>query len=657
MMRSGRRVVALVALALVSSTAASAAVAPRAPSLVAYSSKVARARVEEAARRGVDFRRRDRQLFELGGITRPWAVVVDAGAGDWILVGEKDPKAARLTLDDWVVALRARFLHADTDPGVTIERRPSDACLRAGLPTGCPDATEQDVRFFGGIADTRFGQVCLQADLLMKHIGLGVDRVPVVGLRTYYDLAAEELRRRGGPRRQVASRFWFYPSVNHVSVVDDVVALDRFQMRVFTEVLYVEVDGKRAPDAERLADAPSEAFSRSLDERYDAVAAARPVLETLRGLTRLAALTKGLTLVDPPGPAEYYLERYPLERVATPREEAVQSAKGGKTGVRLSGGVTIAALATRVQGGDASALRSAVLGARPSGAALTWTVPGGASGGPLAGVRLPPSAARDAEVASALSRAVFLHQTKRYDDAIDAYGRALALAPDLVPAYVSRGQAQLRSGRPDLAIADYDRAMHLDPRAAAAYNGRGLAYQGKGDAARAMADYDRALALDRRLASAYNNRGLAHSFAGESDRAIADFDRALALDSGLAEAYLNRGVARVAANAESAGAWQRALADFDQSLALDRTNAQAYYWRALARFDDYQRATADLDTAIALDPGLAQAGYYAKAEIADQAGRSAEAEQAYRRFLEVAPPDGAGVDKARDRLRRPEGQR
>jgi hypothetical protein len=50
---------------------------------VAYSMKVAQARVEEAVRKGEDFRKKQPDLFYLGGITKPWAVVLDAKTGDF----------------------------------------------------------------------------------------------------------------------------------------------------------------------------------------------------------------------------------------------------------------------------------------------------------------------------------------------------------------------------------------------------------------------------------------------------------------------------------------------------------------------------------------------------------------------------------------------
>ena len=174
---------------------------------IAYSMKVAQARVEEAMRKGEDFRKKQPDLYYLGGITKPWAVVLDAENNDWILVGERDPKSSVLTLDDWVVALRARFIHPEKDPGVTIDPRPCKACVKSGKKEGCSHSTKQDVRFFGGIEDTHFGQVCYEADWLVKKIGLSLEKLQVKKIKSYFDLSIEQARNSGASSTKVSSRF------------------------------------------------------------------------------------------------------------------------------------------------------------------------------------------------------------------------------------------------------------------------------------------------------------------------------------------------------------------------------------------------------------------------------------------------------------------
>lgn len=95
-MKDGNWKVVLAGLLVLIGSAPQLALAQEKKTFVAYSMKVAQAQVEEAVRQGVDFRTKQPDLFYLGGITKPWAVVLDTkpvlsaaeGTGDWILVGE-----------------------------------------------------------------------------------------------------------------------------------------------------------------------------------------------------------------------------------------------------------------------------------------------------------------------------------------------------------------------------------------------------------------------------------------------------------------------------------------------------------------------------------------------------------------------------------------
>jgi hypothetical protein len=206
---------------------------------VAFSMKAAETKVESAIKMGIDFRRTQLDLYQLGGITKPWAIIIDKDRGDWIIVGERDVNSSILTLDDLVVALRARFLHADADPGVTIDPQSSDPSIKLGDPRLFKFATSQKVRFFGGIQKTHFGQVCYEADWLMKRVALGIERLGINNLRTYWDLLQKE-QSISHSSAFTTSRFWFYPIVNRVDVLGDVVLLEKFRMGVFTEILYME---------------------------------------------------------------------------------------------------------------------------------------------------------------------------------------------------------------------------------------------------------------------------------------------------------------------------------------------------------------------------------------------------------------------------------
>jgi tetratricopeptide (TPR) repeat protein len=555
--------------------------------------RLAETRVRAAVGAGTDFRQKEPDLFYLGGISRPWGLVVDSASGDWILFGEQDAKGAVLTLDDWVTALRARIVQSK-DPGVTID------------PRGGPNAAAvQDVRFFGGVENTHFGQVCFEADWLMKRIGLGLEHVPVVGLQTYYDLSVAEARQGGGQGTSVGSRFWFYPIVSRVDVLDDMVLLEKQQMGVFTEILSAEVNGKAVADLTTLQHAPSDGFARSMSEHYDELAEARNELKTLRGLSLLDATAKGLTALDRAPETGYLVRDYPREDVKTPTEvEVLKATSNEGGGFRISGGVSLTTLAMRLKGGDAGALRELLLAARQTPEQLVWGFDMEVADGVPVAVKLPAELGDPTGVAALFSQALFLQQQKRYDAAIEGYSRALTVDPHSVGTLVNRGATYDEQGKHDQAIADYDAALAIAPRSVEALSNRGLAYRETGQHDRAIADFDAALAINPSDAEVLTNRGAAYYDSGQSDRAISDYDVALAINPRLVGALNNRGLAY-----SGERDYDRAIADFDAALAIDLRYAQALNNRGLAHSGkrDYDRAIADFDVALAIDPSSAAA--------------------------------------------------
>src|SRR5262249_43805425 len=157
------------------------------------------------------------------------------------------------------------------------------------------------------------------------------------------------------------------------------------------------------------------------------------------------------------------LDKYSLRPLETSNAHEVVNVQTPRPGIQLSGGVVVGALVWRLKAGDATAFKKLLLAARPSGGELSWSVVVATSGGRPEGVKLAVTA--DAtDVAGHLSRAQFLQQKRDYAAAIEAYGKMLARASDVVVgAYLNRGQAYAKTGRYDLAIADYDREISLNP--------------------------------------------------------------------------------------------------------------------------------------------------------------------------------------------------
>jgi tetratricopeptide (TPR) repeat protein len=165
-------------------------------------------------------------------------------------------------------------------------------------------------------------------------------------------------------------------------------------------------------------------------------------------------------------------------------------------------------------------------------------------------------------------------------------------------------------------------AGHNVKKTAADYLKRGEGYFQNCRYDRAIADFTRALKLNPRLATAYDHRANAYYETGRYDQAISDFQKALELDPGLAKTYFHKGPSASIC-----------------CLTANTRFAQAYLKRgeAYRRKGRYNRAIADFNQALKLNPRWAEA-YFKKARACQAAGRRREAIEAYRNFIQYAPP-------------------
>jgi tetratricopeptide (TPR) repeat protein len=120
----------------------------------------------------------------------------------------------------------------------------------------------------------------------------------------------------------------------------------------------------------------------------------------------------------------------------------------------------------------------------------------------------------------------------RWEDAIDAYRRVVALDPTYAAAWNNLGLLLHRMGRYDEARSAYRQALEQDTRCAeAAYNLGSLDEDG-GDAEQAIGHYRQALALSPDYADAHFNLAAALARAGRNTEAVRHWQRYLELDAG-----------------------------------------------------------------------------------------------------------------------------
>lgn len=256
-----------------------------------------------------------------GHITRVWALVLD-DERNLLLIGERDPAAPCLLLEDVVVAFRTKDKISSNgdDPGVSIEPISTDS-----------DLPLQRVRFTGGVENTHYGQVVFEADLLLKLLSEGYVTTGIEGFPSELDMMIDNQKanRYLDPWQEKSNRSYFFPTKVNFREDKNAVSLTSVTMRVFNsgdtlvqlpeKTIYTDYhtiskllneDPKRA----------SPLFTRFLSERYDEVSTYHPVLIELKNMISLSGLFQSLlkdSTVSFKGEG-FWKNVYEVRRIETP---------------------------------------------------------------------------------------------------------------------------------------------------------------------------------------------------------------------------------------------------------------------------------------------------------------------------------------------------
>ncbi|MEM7500024.1 MAG: tetratricopeptide repeat protein [Pseudomonadota bacterium] len=176
--------------------------------------------------------------------------------------------------------------------------------------------------------------------------------------------------------------------------------------------------------------------------------------------------------------------------------------------------------------------------------------------------------------------------------AVQAQGHfdaAIALAPAMAPAWVSRGLALGAQGRVEEAVESYGRAIAADPSAPGPYLARGRLQAEQGRFEPALADYTAALEREPDWEASYFERARVFAALGRWREAEQDFSAVIARRPRDPAAWLGRAEAR-AANGIAA-----ARNDFDRAVLLAPEWGAAHYARGLylEAADEAEAAGAD----------------------------------------------------------------
>ena len=164
-----------------------------------------------------------------------------------------------------------------------------------------------------------------------------------------------------------------------------------------------------------------------------------------------------------------------------------------------------------------------------------------------------------------------------FDEAIEAYDKALAIKPGLHEALNNKGIALADLGKLDEAIEAYDKALAIKPGDHKVLNNKGTALADLGKLDEAIEAYDKALAIKPGLHEALNNKGIALADLGKLDEAIEAYDKALAIKPDDHETLYNKGIALA-----DLGKLDEAIEAYDKALAIKPDGHETLYNKGIA---------------------------------------------------------------------------
>src|SRR6266496_477269 len=226
-----------------------------------------------------------------------------------------------------------------------------------------------------------------------------------------------------------------------------------------------------------------------------------------------------------------------------------------------------------------------------------------------------------------------LYNHAHYQEALQAYERAIQLDPSFAEAHDARGDALFCLNRSQEALAAYERAIHLDAKYAHAYEGKGSLLYDLKHYHEALEAYEQAIRLDPASASTYNGEGNTLYDLNRYQEALVAYEQAIQLDPKLAYAY----------NGKSWTLWQlkrfeEALIAYEQAIRLDPSCASTYNGEGntLYDLDRYKEALVAYEQAIQLKPHLVEA-YNDKASVLYEYQHYEEALAAYEQAIQLQP--------------------
>jgi tetratricopeptide (TPR) repeat protein len=292
----------------------------------------------------------------------------------------------------------------------------------------------------------------------------------------------------------------------------------------------------------------------------------------------------------------------------------------------------------------------------------------------LASTLLAGIPARSENGKSLLQQGLDALEDSHYATSVELFDRALKEQPNLVLAYIKRGNAKYILKQHQEALKDYDRAIQLDPQSIFAHARRGFLYHfGLGKKQEAKRDFDRALKLIPRSSQDYSEISRIFWYVKQDSKtALMYCDKALALDPENIRAYsikaelhenkheyesaiaIHHKILRILKNPSSSRRsetyqkiasiyaeqkkYSQALENINESIELDPKNSSGLSTRGsiFYEMEKYSEALKDFAAAIEIDPKDAWS-YNWRGDIYYSQAKYQQAIAEYDRAIEHSP--------------------
>jgi tetratricopeptide (TPR) repeat protein len=174
---------------------------------------------------------------------------------------------------------------------------------------------------------------------------------------------------------------------------------------------------------------------------------------------------------------------------------------------------------------------------------------------------------------------LFLSSPRRlFDQAIEAYQRAITIRPHYADAHVGMGDAKAAKGEHEAAIAHYQKALSIDPLNARVHFALGkIYYTEKGLYYEAVGAYKKAIELDTYFLDARMGLGEMYEEKGLYKDAVAEYKKVIEVDAKHTAAHYNLALAYEKLDP------REAMVQWDRYIELASTVATEKEWVDVAR--------------------------------------------------------------------------